>query len=167
MTNTLVLSSPHAKFVTLNSFSRLVTRVSTDTEDFSFYGRTEASQRNKIQKLESLIVAATLCENKEQKVEIFLRRKAILIEERNNILDKSFMYLLPKYKKKLQAIDVDLDRVDLELYQIECINIAEVQATLQRATDRLSSQFKCLKEKAVDASTKANYKTIRPSLSNE
>lgn len=116
-----------------------------------------------IQEIESQSIATTLQISKFQRINDFLKKKDVYIQQRNRIIDSPLKRLIPFYKHKLQDIDSEIDKLDLSLYQLEMedkINESKINEIIDSAEKRLEEQSKSL-ERALQK--KQTY-SMRPNL---
>lgn len=85
--------------------------------------------------------------------ELIYSIKEKLIFSRNKIIDNPFRFINIFYKKKLRKIDEELDKLDLQLYRINSMNMlnaSELNAIVESAEERLK-KYSIYLEKANNA----------------
>lgn len=140
-------SSTEANF----SIKNTLTRISTITVDF--LDTSASGNLNNvdalIRELESKTVATTLPLTKSQKIKDLTNKKDIFIQQRNEIMDSLFKFYLPWNRKKLKNIDLEIDKIDLVLYELEIedkLKMSEIDEMVRSAEKRLEEQSGLLQE---------------------
>lgn len=139
--------STEANFAIKNTLTRLST-ITIDFPDTSASG-TLNNVDGLIRELESKSVATTLPLTRSQKIKDLTNKKDIFIKQRNEIMDSLFRIYLPWNRKKLKDIDLEIDKIDLVLYELEKedkLKISEIDKIVSFAEKRLEEQSLLLQE---------------------
>ncbi len=119
-------STTLSKELILQNPDKHIAKIKPVLNDFSLsISKSDTLLKQTKSDLESSSIAITLEKNQEQIIENIMNLKKPLIQARNKILDNPLKYFLPYYKRKLAKIDIELDKLDLLLYQLEKENFIE------------------------------------------